>query len=88
MLIEAARQLPDGRAVGVDLWSGKDQSGNRPEATLANAAAAGVADRVEVHMGDMTALPFADGSFDVVTSALAIHNISSPEGGTGRWTRP
>ena len=47
---------------------------------LANAAAAGVADRVEVRTADMTALPFADDSFDVVTSALAIHNISSPEG--------
>jgi SAM-dependent methyltransferase len=79
VLMTAARRLPAGRAVGVDLWSRKDQSGNRPEATLANAAAAGVADRVEVHTADMTALPFADGSFDVVTSALAIHNIPSPE---------
>jgi ubiquinone/menaquinone biosynthesis C-methylase UbiE len=79
VLIEAARRLPGGRAVGVDLWS-RDQSGNRPEATLANAVAAGVADRVEVHTADITALPFADGSFDVVTSALAIHNIRSPEG--------
>ncbi|MFF2127324.1 class I SAM-dependent methyltransferase [Streptomyces olivochromogenes] len=79
VLIEAARRLPTGHAVGVDLWSGKDQSGNRPEVTLANAAAAGVADRVEVQTADMTALPFADGSFDVVTSALAIHNIPSPE---------
>jgi hypothetical protein len=34
-----------GRAVGVDLWSATDQSGNRREATLANAEAglAGVA---------------------------------------------
>lgn len=79
VLIAAARRLPAGHAVGADLWSGKDQSGNSPEATLANAAAAGVADRVEVHTADMTALPFADGSFDVVTSALAIHNIPSPE---------
>ncbi|MFE4720747.1 class I SAM-dependent methyltransferase [Streptomyces sp. NPDC056728] len=79
VLIEAARRLPTGHAVGVDLWSGKDQSGNRPEVTLANAAAAGVSDRVDVHTADMTALPFADGSFDVVTSALAIHNIPSPE---------
>jgi len=79
VLVEAARRLPAGRAVGVDLWS-KDQSGNSPEATLANAAASGVADRVEVHTADMTALPFPDGSFDVVTSALAIHNIQSPEG--------
>jgi ubiquinone/menaquinone biosynthesis C-methylase UbiE len=79
VLIAAARRLPTGHATGVDLWT-KDQSGNSPEATLANAAAAGVADRVEVHTADMTALPFADQSFDVVTSALAIHNIHSPEG--------
>lgn len=78
VLVEAARRLPAGHATGVDLWAGKDQNGNRPDATLANAAAAGVADRVEVRTADMTALPFPDGSFDVVTSALAIHNIPSP----------
>jgi SAM-dependent methyltransferase len=79
VLIAAARRLPRGEAVGVDLWSA-DQSGNRPEAALANAAAAGVADRIDVRTGDMTALPFPDDSFDVVTSAMAIHNISSAEG--------
>lgn len=78
VLIEAARRLPEGRAVGADLWS-RDQSGNSADATLANAVAAGVADRVEVHTADMTALPFADGSFDVVTSAMAIHNIPAAE---------
>lgn len=81
VLIAAAKRLPTGRAVGADLWTA-DQSGNRPEATLANAAAAGVADRVEVQTADMTALPFPDSTFDVVTSALAIHNIPSP---TGRY---
>jgi ubiquinone/menaquinone biosynthesis C-methylase UbiE len=79
VLIAAARRLPSGRAVGADRWT-RDQSGNSPEVTLANAAAAGVADRVEVHTADMTALPFPDGSFDVVTSALAIHNIPTPGG--------
>ncbi len=78
VLIEAARRLPRGRAVGADLWT-KDQSGNGAAATLANAAAAGVDDRVEVHTADMTSLPFADDSFDVVTSALAIHNIAAQE---------
>ncbi len=78
VLIEAARRLPQGHAVGVDLWT-KDQSGNGADATLANAAAAGVADRVEVHTADMTSLPFGDGSFDVVTSALAIHNIPAQQ---------
>lgn len=79
VLIAAAARLPEGRATGVDLWT-KDQSGNSPAATLANAAAAGVADRVDVQTADMTALPFADESFDVVTSALAIHNVGSSEG--------
>ena len=75
VLIEAARRLPAGRAVGVDLWHGRDQSGNSPGATLANAGRAGVSDRVDVQTADITALPFPGGSFDVVTSALAIHNI-------------
>jgi SAM-dependent methyltransferase len=79
VLVAAARRLPEGRAVGADLWS-RDQSGNSPRATLASAAAAGVGARVEVHTADMTALPFADASFDVVTSAMAIHNIPSAEG--------
>lgn len=79
VLLAAARRLPAGRAIGVDLWT-RDQSGNSPAATLANAAAAGVGERVEVHTADMTALPFPDGSFDVVTSALAIHNIHSSDG--------
>jgi ubiquinone/menaquinone biosynthesis C-methylase UbiE len=79
VLIAAAKRLPTGRAVGADRWT-RDQSGNSPDVTLANAAAAGVANRVEVHTADMTALPFPDGSFDVVTGALAIHNIRSAEG--------
>jgi len=44
-------------------------------ATEANARAEGVADRIELRTGDMRELPFADGSFDVVVSSLAIHNI-------------
>ncbi len=78
VLIEAAKRLPSGRAVGADLWTA-DQSGNTADATLANARAAGVADRVEIHTADMTSLPFEDDTFDVVTSALAIHNIAAAD---------
>lgn len=74
VLVEAAKRLPAGRAVGADLWTA-DQSGNTPEATMANARAAGVEARVEIRTADMTELPFEDETFDVVTSALAIHNI-------------
>jgi arsenite methyltransferase len=80
VLLMAAQHLTTGRAVGVDLWRTLDQSGNSAEATQRNAVAEGVADRVEVHTGDMTALPFEDNSFDVVLSSMAIHNISGRAG--------
>jgi len=76
VLLMAAQRLPRGRAVGVDVWSTTDQSGNAEQVTRQNAALEGVAERVELHTADMRQLPFADGSFDVVVSSLAIHNIS------------
>jgi SAM-dependent methyltransferase len=69
-----------GRAVGVDLWRKVDQSGNSAEATQRNALAEGVADRIELHTGDLRALPFEDNGFDVVLSNFAIHNISGRAG--------
>jgi arsenite methyltransferase len=74
VLMMAAQRLTTGRAVGVDLWKKSDQSGNAAEATRRNAVAEGVSDRVYLVTGDMTTLPFADESFDVVLSSLAIHN--------------
>src|SRR5262249_5659187 len=64
-----------GKATGVDIWQGEDLSGNRPEATRENARREGVAERVEVQTADMRQLPFPDGSFDVVVSCAAIHNL-------------
>jgi arsenite methyltransferase len=75
VLLMAAERLPRGRAVGVDLWSTTDQSGNAELVTRQNALVEGVADRVELHTADMRSLPFDDGSFDVVVSSLAIHNV-------------
>jgi arsenite methyltransferase len=75
VLLMAAQCLPRGRAVGVDVWSTKDQSGNAEEVTRRNAALEGVAERIELHTADMRQLPFDDGSFDVVVSSLAIHNV-------------
>lgn len=80
LLVGAAHRLAKGKAVGLDLWSTVDQSGNAPEATLENARRAGVAGRVELHTGDMTAMPFPDGSFDAVVSNLAVHNVPTAEG--------
>lgn len=80
VLMLAAKRLPGGRAVGVDLWSSKDQSGNRERTTLRNATLEGVRERIELHTADMRKLPFPDRSFDIVTSSLAIHNIGSAAG--------
>jgi arsenite methyltransferase len=75
VLLLAAQRLVQGQAVGVDLWSTKDQSGNSEETTLGNAELEGVRDRVMLLTADMRTLPFPDCSFDVVTSSLAVHNL-------------
>jgi arsenite methyltransferase len=80
VLLTAAKLLPRGRAVGIDLWKSADQSGNTLDAARHNAEREGVGDRVDLRTGDMTRMPFEDGSFDVVLSALAIHNIKDPLG--------
>jgi arsenite methyltransferase len=80
LLIGAAKQLPHGKAVGIDLWSQKDQSSNSREATMRNAKLEGITDRVEVRDGDMRKLPFADASFDATVAHFAIHNIPGHEG--------
>lgn len=80
ILMMAAQRLPSGKAVGVDLWSTKDQSGNDERVTLRNAQLEGVQERIELHTADMQKLPFPDGSFDVITSSLAIHNIPGASG--------
>jgi arsenite methyltransferase len=75
LLVGAAKRVPDGRAVGVDIWSPAALSGNSPAAALANAQAEGVRDRVEVIRADMRDLPFDDESFDVVVSSIALHSL-------------
>ena len=80
LLIGAAKRVPAGRAIGVDLWSQTDQHANSAAATLANASAEGVSDRVTVRDGDMRELPLEDASVDVVVSSLAIHNVPTAAG--------
>lgn len=79
VLLAAAKRLPRGHAIGIDLWRA-DQTDNSPSATLKNADLENVADRIEVRTADMTALPFDDNSVDVVVSSLAIHNIPTHDG--------
>ena len=80
LLIQAAKYLPNGKAIGIDLWQSMDLSGNRPEVTLENARAEGVSERVEVKTGDMRELPLPDNSVDAVVASLSIHNIPDKQG--------
>jgi arsenite methyltransferase len=80
LMIGAAKKMTTGTSIGIDIWSAKDLSGNRPENTLRNAELEGVAERVEVRNEDATKLSFADATFDVVLSNLCIHNIPTRDG--------
>jgi SAM-dependent methyltransferase len=80
LLNEAAKHLPQGKAIGVDLWQTMDQSGNKPEVTWENARAEEVAERVEVKTGDMRELPLPAASVDAVVASLSIHNVPDKEG--------
>lgn len=79
LLTAVAKLLPAGRAYGVDIWR-PDQSGNGPDAARRNAEREGVADRIELYTADMTRLPFADDTFDLIVSSLAVHNVPSAAG--------
>jgi ubiquinone/menaquinone biosynthesis C-methylase UbiE len=78
VLLTAAKLMPHGRAIGVDIWRA-DQTDNAQQNTLRNAELEGVADRVEVRTADITDLPFDDNSVDVIVSSLVVHNIPGAE---------
>lgn len=75
LLVGAAHRVKDGVAVGIDIWQAEDLSGNRAEVPLENAEIEGVRASAVVSTADMRKLPFRDGSFDLVTSRAAIHNL-------------
>ena len=79
LLVGAAKRLKSGRATGVDIWQQEDLSGNGPDATRQNAKTEGVADKIKIETADARKLPFADASFDMVLSSIAIHNIAQAE---------
>jgi arsenite methyltransferase len=78
MLIGAARRLSSGTATGIDVWQSEDLSGNHADAVLENVRRSGLTQQVRVQTADMRRMPFAEGSFDVIVSRAAIHNLYQP----------
>jgi SAM-dependent methyltransferase len=72
--LDLAQRLEPGRVVGLDAAEGVLASAR------ADAAAAGV-DNVEFLVGDAYALPFADGSFDVVHAHQVLQHLGDPVAG-------
>jgi arsenite methyltransferase len=75
MVIAAAKRLKTGKATGVDVWSKDVLSGNSSDAAKLNAKLEGVGERVRFETGDIRRLVYPEKSYDVVLSALAIHNF-------------
>jgi demethylmenaquinone methyltransferase/2-methoxy-6-polyprenyl-1,4-benzoquinol methylase len=69
MALEAVRQHPDARILGVDF--------SPPMVALAarKVEGAGLRDRVRLQVAPAEALPFADGSFDAATVAFGLRNL-------------
>jgi ubiquinone/menaquinone biosynthesis C-methylase UbiE len=76
LLMEAAKHLTTGKAIGIDIWL--DDAGQQSAPALQrNAQVEGVADRIELKSADARAMPFADASFDLVVSSLMLHHAGS-----------
>jgi len=75
--IRVAKALPQAKVTGIDIFKG--MSGTSPEQPTFNANAEGVRDRVEFRPGNLLEMPFADGSFDIVTAGSVLHEIDGEE---------
>lgn len=69
LAIALARRIPEASITGVDLSPEMLAIGRT------KVAAAGLAGRIDLHEGDAEALPFADGTFDLVTIGFGIRNF-------------
>jgi ubiquinone/menaquinone biosynthesis C-methylase UbiE len=79
LLVELAKRRPDLRLAGIDL------SADMIELAQRNTREFG--DRVSVRVGDVVHLPFADGSFDAMTTSLSSHHWDDPVGAVPELAR-
>ena len=64
--IGVAKQLKNGKIIGVDIWDKLEIPGNSAEKAYRNAKIEGVENKVEFRYGDALDLPFDDKRFDIV----------------------
>ncbi|MBA3871784.1 MAG: class I SAM-dependent methyltransferase [Anaerolineae bacterium] len=76
LMLEAAKHLTTGKAIGIDLWQ-ETSGGQKDQTAWRNAQLEGVSDKVDVQNVDARRMPFEAGTFDVVMSSLALHHMGS-----------
>lgn len=81
LAIQLARAIPAATVTGIDLSEGMLAVGRR------KVEEAGLEARVTLGQGDCLALPFADGSFDVVTVAFGVRNFEHLDRGYAEMAR-
>ena len=74
LTIRLAKKYPAARVTGSDYW-GKNWDFSK-QACEQNADIEGVGDRILFQKASASALPFEDGSFDLVVSNLTFHEVS------------
>ena len=77
LTILAARKVPVGTVLGVDVWNQEHLSDNTKEAATENADLERVTARVTFDDGDATKLQYRPGTFDKIISSLCLHGIGS-----------
>ncbi len=68
LAVRLARLAPGSRIVGLDV--SPDMARRARERAINH----GVADRVQIHVGDVAALPFPSGTFDLAVSTFSLHH--------------
>lgn len=71
LVAELARRRPDVRIVGVDL--------SADMITAAQRNLSGFGERASAQQGDVTDLPFVEGTFDLVVTSFSSHHWDDPE---------
>jgi ubiquinone/menaquinone biosynthesis C-methylase UbiE len=79
LLVELATRRPDLRLTGIDL--------SADMIALAQRNTAEFGDRVWVRVADCVDLPFADASFDAITTSLSSHHWDDPAGAVPELAR-
>lgn len=74
LTIACAKNNPNAQMIGLDRW-GKEYASFNQSLCESNAKIEGVLNRTTFIKGDASALPFADNSFDFITSNYCYHNI-------------